>query len=91
MDFPMCGAFTGNNKSRKITKSHGRLHGAPDPSRPHQIRPPRVRHVAGQSGFPGALPRVRHLVQADGGIRIASKRVDLVNCDAPLDGIVVPF
>lgn len=32
-----------------------------------------------------------HLVQADGGIRIASKRVDLVNCDAPLDGIVVPF
>ena len=28
----------------------------------------------------------------DGGdIRIASKRVDLVNCDAPLDGIVVPF
>jgi 3-phenylpropionate/cinnamic acid dioxygenase small subunit len=31
------------------------------------------------------------LEQADGGIRIASKRVDLVNCDAPLDGIVVPF
>jgi benzoate/toluate 1,2-dioxygenase beta subunit len=31
------------------------------------------------------------LVWADGGIRIASKRVDLVNCDAPLDGIVVPF
>jgi benzoate/toluate 1,2-dioxygenase beta subunit len=31
------------------------------------------------------------LVQSDGGIRIASKRVDLVNCDAPLDGIVVPF
>jgi benzoate/toluate 1,2-dioxygenase beta subunit len=31
------------------------------------------------------------LVQGDGGIRIASKRVDLVNCDAPLDGIVVPF
>jgi ethylbenzene dioxygenase subunit beta len=26
-----------------------------------------------------------------GAIRIASKRVDLVNCDAPLDGIVVPF
>ena len=24
-------------------------------------------------------------------IRIASKRVDLVNCDAPLDGLVVPF
>jgi 3-phenylpropionate/cinnamic acid dioxygenase small subunit len=32
-----------------------------------------------------------HLVQADGAIRIAFKRVDLVNCDAPLDGIVVPF
>jgi 3-phenylpropionate/cinnamic acid dioxygenase small subunit len=32
-----------------------------------------------------------HLVRTDGGIRIASKRVDLVNCDAPLDGIVVPF
>ncbi len=32
-----------------------------------------------------------HLVQADGGIRIAWKRVDLVNCDAPLDGIVVPL
>ncbi len=31
------------------------------------------------------------LVQADGGILIASKRVDLVNCDAPLDGLVVPF
>lgn len=30
------------------------------------------------------------LVQMD-GIRIASKRVDLVNCDAPLDGLVVPF
>src|SRR5262249_15196883 len=32
-----------------------------------------------------------HLVQADGSILIASKRVNLVNCDAPLDGIVVPF
>jgi len=31
------------------------------------------------------------LVQADGAIFIASKRVNLVNCDAPLDGIVVPF
>jgi benzoate/toluate 1,2-dioxygenase beta subunit len=31
------------------------------------------------------------LVQADGGILIASKRVNLLNCDAPLDGIVVPF
>jgi ethylbenzene dioxygenase subunit beta len=34
---------------------------------------------------------LHRLVQTDGGIRIASKRVDLVNCDAPLDGIVVPF
>jgi ethylbenzene dioxygenase subunit beta len=34
----------------------------------------------------------RHrLVQADGGLRIAWKRVDLVNCDAPLDGILVPL
>jgi benzoate/toluate 1,2-dioxygenase beta subunit len=31
------------------------------------------------------------LVQADGRILIASKRVDLVNCDAPLDGITIPF
>ena len=31
------------------------------------------------------------LVQADGAILIASKRVNLLNCDAPLDGIVVPF
>ena len=31
------------------------------------------------------------LVQTDGGIRIAWKRVDLVNCDAPMDGITVPF
>jgi benzoate/toluate 1,2-dioxygenase beta subunit len=32
------------------------------------------------------------LVRADdGAILIASKRVDLVNCDAPLDGIVVPL
>jgi 3-phenylpropionate/cinnamic acid dioxygenase small subunit len=34
---------------------------------------------------------LHHLVQADGRIMIASKRVDLVNCDAPLDGITVPF
>jgi 3-phenylpropionate/cinnamic acid dioxygenase small subunit len=27
----------------------------------------------------------------DGGIRIAMKRVNLVNCDAPLDGLVIPF
>jgi 3-phenylpropionate/cinnamic acid dioxygenase small subunit len=31
------------------------------------------------------------LVRVDGTLRIASKRVDLVNCDAPLDGLVVPF
>jgi 3-phenylpropionate/cinnamic acid dioxygenase small subunit len=31
------------------------------------------------------------LVQTDGGLRIAWKRVNLVNCDAPLDGIVVPL
>jgi 3-phenylpropionate/cinnamic acid dioxygenase small subunit len=35
---------------------------------------------------------MRHrLVQNDGRIMIAWKRVDLVNCDAPLDGITVPF
>ena len=31
------------------------------------------------------------LVQRRGAIRIAWKRVDLVNCDAPLDGITQPF
>jgi benzoate/toluate 1,2-dioxygenase beta subunit len=31
------------------------------------------------------------LVRHDGGVRIAWKRVDLVNCDTPLDGITVPF
>ncbi len=31
------------------------------------------------------------LVQADGAIRIAWKRVDLVNCDAPMDGLTQPF
>jgi 3-phenylpropionate/cinnamic acid dioxygenase small subunit len=31
------------------------------------------------------------LVQSGGAIRIAWKRVDLVNCDAPLDGITQPF
>ena len=34
----------------------------------------------------------RHrLVQLDGNLRIAWKRVDLLNCDAPLDGILVPL
>jgi len=31
------------------------------------------------------------LIVVDGDIRIAWKRVNLLNCDAPLDGIVVPF
>jgi 3-phenylpropionate/cinnamic acid dioxygenase small subunit len=31
------------------------------------------------------------LTVASGDIKIAWKRVDLVNCDGPLDGIVVPF
>jgi 3-phenylpropionate/cinnamic acid dioxygenase small subunit len=33
-----------------------------------------------------------HRLVGDGDtLRIAMKRVDLVNCDAPLDGLVVPF
>jgi benzoate/toluate 1,2-dioxygenase beta subunit len=31
------------------------------------------------------------LIVHDGAIRIAMKRVDLVNCDAPMDGLVIPF
>jgi 3-phenylpropionate/cinnamic acid dioxygenase small subunit len=31
------------------------------------------------------------LVRGDHGIQIAWKRVELVNCDAPLEGLVVPF
>jgi 3-phenylpropionate/cinnamic acid dioxygenase small subunit len=31
------------------------------------------------------------LVQTEKGIQIAWKRVDLVNCDAPHEGLVVPF
>jgi 3-phenylpropionate/cinnamic acid dioxygenase small subunit len=31
------------------------------------------------------------LVQLDGAIRIAWKRVELVNCDAPMDGLTQPF
>jgi 3-phenylpropionate/cinnamic acid dioxygenase small subunit len=34
---------------------------------------------------------LHRLVQVDGRIMIAWKRVDLVNCDAPLDGITIPF
>lgn len=32
-----------------------------------------------------------HDLVKQGGIRIAFKRVDLLNCDAPLDGLVIPF
>ena len=31
------------------------------------------------------------LLRHDGALRIRLKRVDLLNCDAPLDGLVVPF
>ncbi len=34
---------------------------------------------------------LHRLVGASENMRIAHKRVDLVNCDAPLDGLVVPF
>jgi benzoate/toluate 1,2-dioxygenase beta subunit len=34
---------------------------------------------------------LHRLVQSAGRIMIAWKRVNLVNCDAPLDGITVPF
>jgi len=34
---------------------------------------------------------LHRLVQSDGRIMIAWKRVNLVNCDAPLEGITVPF
>jgi benzoate/toluate 1,2-dioxygenase beta subunit len=34
---------------------------------------------------------LHRLVQTDGHIMIAWKRVDLVNCDAPMDGITIPF
>src|SRR5271169_6308303 len=34
---------------------------------------------------------LHRLVQADGKILIAWKRVNLVNCDAPMDGITIPF
>jgi benzoate/toluate 1,2-dioxygenase beta subunit len=40
---------------------------------------------------PFAGTYLHDLVRIDGTLRIASKRVDLVNCDAPLDGLVVPF
>jgi len=31
------------------------------------------------------------LIVRDSALRIAMKRVDLVNCDAPMDGLVIPF
>ncbi len=34
---------------------------------------------------------LHRLVHADGRMMIAWKRIDLVNCDAPLDGITIPF
>jgi 3-phenylpropionate/cinnamic acid dioxygenase small subunit len=34
---------------------------------------------------------LHRLIQTEQGIRIAWKRVDLVNCDAPHEGLVVPF
>jgi benzoate/toluate 1,2-dioxygenase beta subunit len=34
---------------------------------------------------------LHRLVRVDNGIQIAWKRVDLVNCDAPHEGLVVPF
>jgi len=34
---------------------------------------------------------LHRLVRGDGSFRIRLKRVELVNCDAPLDGLVVPF
>jgi 3-phenylpropionate/cinnamic acid dioxygenase small subunit len=34
---------------------------------------------------------LHRLVQSNGRIMIAWKRVNLVNCDAPLDGITIPF
>lgn len=34
---------------------------------------------------------LHRLVGGGSDIRIAMKRIDLVNCDAPLDGLVVPF
>jgi benzoate/toluate 1,2-dioxygenase beta subunit len=34
---------------------------------------------------------LHRLVRRDGALRIRLKRIDLVNCDAPLDGLVVPF
>jgi 3-phenylpropionate/cinnamic acid dioxygenase small subunit len=42
-----------------------------------------------QRVFGGTL--FHRLVRGGNGIQIAWKRIDLVNCDAPLEGLVVPF
>src|SRR5271155_2486729 len=42
----------------------------------------------GQRIFGGTT--LHRLVQTEGGLRIAWKRVNLVNCDAPMDGITIP-
>jgi len=34
---------------------------------------------------------LHRLVRAGDGLKIASKRVDLVNCEGELEGLVVPF
>ncbi len=34
---------------------------------------------------------LHRLVRHEGALRIRLKRIDLLNCDAPLDGLVVPF
>ena len=34
---------------------------------------------------------VHRLIRVENAMRIRLKRVDLLNCDAPLDGLVVPF
>jgi 3-phenylpropionate/cinnamic acid dioxygenase small subunit len=44
---------------------------------------------AAQRLFSGTA--LHRLAQLDGNLRIAWKRVDLLNCDAPLDGILVPL
>lgn len=42
-----------------------------------------------QTLFAGTLHH--HLLQEGNSFRIAGKRVDLVNCDGPMDGLVVPL
>jgi benzoate/toluate 1,2-dioxygenase beta subunit len=34
---------------------------------------------------------LHELLRLNGSIRISSKRIDLVNCDAAMDGLVIPF